>query len=190
MSAQSGDAVPTRGRGGSWTPSARLHAAGQLRSRLMVQRTPSEIARVGAAYFHELFTARTVTVSTLDSGQYHDLVSIGYLPPREQFYPPDSTYAASLFPLAVKELNEHQGYFTADLNDPKYAEFVGSRHDSDVASIMGVAMMTAGTLRGEVFCTRSHEQEAFDREDLDLARDLSTSFASVLMAAMGADATS
>jgi len=84
----------------------------------------------------------------------------------------------------VKELNEHQGYYTADLTDPKYAEFVGSRNDIDVASIMGVAMVTAGALRGEVFCTRSHDQHAFDREDLELARDLSTSFASALMTAL------
>jgi GAF domain-containing protein len=180
---QPGDTVPFRGRG-SWTPSARLHAAGQLRSRLLIQRTAFEIATVGAEYFHELFTARTVTVSTLEAGQYEDLVSIGYLPPREQFYPAESTYAASLFPLAVKELDEHQGYFTSDLTDPNYAEFVGSRDDIDVASIMGVAMVTAGTLRGEVFCTRSHDQHAFDREDLELARDLSTSFASMLMTAL------
>ena len=105
------DPVPFRGAG-PWTPSARLRAAGQLRSRLVSQTSASEIATVGAEYLRELLTARTVTVSTLQHNQYHDLVSLGYLPPREHFYPAQDTYPASLFPLAVTELRAHQGYFT------------------------------------------------------------------------------
>ena len=187
MPAGADDPVPFRGAA-PWTASARLHAAGQLRSRLLLHTSPTTVATVGAEYFRELFTARTVTVSTLQDNQYEDLVSVGFLPPREEFYPPETAdsalYPASLFPLAVEELRRHQGYFTSDLHDPKYAEFVGSRDDVDVSSIMGVAIMTAGALCGEVFCTRGAQQHAFDGEDLTLARDLATSFGSALMTAL------
>ena len=179
------EAVPLRGRQ-LWTPTARTDATTQIRGLIAAESSLVDLARAGATYLQELFTARTVTVSTLQNDQYEDLVSVGYLPPREQFYPPTSTYPMSLFPLAVRELQLHGGYFTSDLEDPKYQEFVGSREDTGVASVMGVAIVTAGALRGEIFCTRSWQQAAFDRDDLDLARDLATPFGSSLVAALDA----
>jgi GAF domain-containing protein len=177
------ETVPIRGRQ-LWTAPARTDAATQLRARLAAETSLVDLARAGATYLQELFTARTVTVSTVQGGQYEDLISVGYLPPREQFYPATSTYPASLFPLAAKELQLHGGYFTSDLEDPKYKELVGSREDTGVASVMGVAIVTAGELRGEIFCTRGWQQAAFDRDDLNLARDLATPFGSRLVAAL------
>jgi hypothetical protein len=183
MSGRARESVPIRGLQ-PWTSSARLKAREQLHARLEGLTSAIEIATVGAEYLYQLLVARTVTISTLDDGYYEDLVSVGYLPPREDFYPPDRRYAVSLFPIAVNELRDKQGYFTTDLNDPKYAEFVGSRDDVDVSSIMGVAIMTAGTVRGEVFCTRGRDEQPFDRDDLELARDLATPFGSILIKAM------
>jgi hypothetical protein len=59
--------VPIRGIQ-PWTPSARLTARAQLQARLDGLRSAAEIATVGAEYLHELLTARTVTIATLDDG--------------------------------------------------------------------------------------------------------------------------
>ena len=48
---------------------------------------------------------------------------------------------------------------------------------------MGIAIVTAGSLRGEVFLTRGRDQKAFDREDLELARDLATTFGGAMQTA-------
>jgi hypothetical protein len=133
-----------------------------------------DIAKAGAEYFRELLDARTVSISMYEKGQYRELVNVGYLPSPDTWYPPQSAYPDSMFPLATRDLKEHGGYLTSDLDDEKYREFAGSRDDPEVTSIMGVAIVSGGTLRGEVFLTRRRDQKAFDREDLDLERDLAT----------------
>ena len=174
--------VAIRGHQG-WTPDARLHAASQLRSRLQGKVTVRDVAKAGAEYFQELLDARTVSISMHEDDQYRELVNIGYLPPPDSWYPAESVYPDSLFPLATQDLHEYGGYFTSDLDDPKYQEFVGSRHDPEVTSIMGIAIVTAGSLRGEVFLTRGRDQKAFDRDDLELARDLATTFGGAMQTA-------
>jgi GAF domain-containing protein len=153
-----------------------VQAAEDLRGRLEHPATARDLAKAGAEFFRDLLQARTVSISTLEQGQYRELVNVGYLPSPNVWYPATSSYSEELFPIATRSLEEHGGYFTADFQDPKFDEFVGSKADPDVASIMGIAMVTAGSLQGEIFLTRGQHQRPFDREDLDLARDLATTF--------------
>ena len=143
-----------------------------------------DTAEAGAAYFHDLYIARTVTVSSYADGRYQDLVNVGHIESLDARFPDDCMYPDSMYPLSTRELNTHGGYFTTDLDDAAYEEFTRSRHDPDVISILGVAMVTSGVLRGEIFMTRGRAEHPFDRSDLDLARDLATTFGSMLHMAM------
>lgn len=152
-----------------------------LQERLVQQVTVRDVARSGAEYFRELLDALFVSETTHENGYYRELASVGVLPPPNRWYPPESVYPDSVYPLTTQQLKEHGGYFTSTLDDPAFVELVGAREDPDVVSVLGVAMVTAGHFRGEVFVTRGREQVAFDREDLGLALDLATSMGSSLV---------
>ena len=69
-----------------------------------------DVAKAGAEYFQELLDARTVSISMHEDDQYRELVNIGYLPPPDSWYPAESVYPDSLFPLATQDLHGYGGY--------------------------------------------------------------------------------
>jgi len=167
------DPVPFRDHAG-WPASPRLEANRQLSSLLRRQRSAASVAHSAAEYFRELFAARTVSVARHESGQYTELANVGFLPPQNRWYPPRRSYPDSVFRSATKDLQENGGYFTSDLQDQRYQEFVGCRHDPEVLSVMGAPIIGDGIMRGEVFLTRGRGQQAFDRNDLDFSRELAS----------------
>ena len=176
------DVVPSRGRGG-WDGAARLHAATQLRDRLNAHTSVLATAEAGAEYFRTLLKADTVTVSTYLDGRYRDLVNAGYLPAGEVRFPSDSVYPDTLYPVTTEELRVHGGYFSVDTTDAVFKEWVAAVPRTKLASILGVGIVSGGSLRGEVCATR-HDVPGFDRDDFDLARDLATTLGSRLMMAI------
>lgn len=178
-----GEPVPFRGRG-SWTPAARLAASDQMRQRLIGVSRTLDVAETGAEYLRELFTALTVTVSTLAEGRYRDLINVGYLPNGEVRYPDDCLYPEGMYPDTTQLLHSEGGYFTSDIDDPAFKEFILTMPESEATSVMGVSVVSGGVPRGEVCLTRGQRQPAFDREDFELARDLATTFGTRLMMAL------
>jgi len=183
MSAGSSDPVPDRGLEG-WTSSLRLLASTQLRSRLEQVTTRRDVARVGSEYFRDMLNARSVSITTLGDGRYKELVNVGTLPPPSSWYPKETVYPETVYPLTTQKLKAG-GYFTASLDHLDYVELVGSRDDPEVQSVMGVPIVSGGQLRGEMFMARGYEQEPFDQEDLDASRDLAGVLGDSLQAAAG-----
>ena len=93
-------------------------------------------------------------------------------------------YAASVYPVSTEHLLAHGGYFTADMGDDRFREFIDDLPDPEVGSLMGVAMTTSGDLHGEIFLTRGVGEAPFDHADLQLGIDLGTVLGSTLRAAL------
>lgn len=172
--------VPLRSRQG-WSPTARLQAGNQLRTRLTRCTSVVEVAETGAEFFRELLTASTVTISTYEDGRYKDVVNAGYLPRGEEKYPgEDCYYPETMYPASTERLHERGGYYTSDQADPIFEEYLASTPTGDATSILGVSIVSGGRIIGEVFATRSGRQSALDGQDFELTRDLGTTLGTYL----------
>lgn len=167
-----------------WSPTARLQATNQLRVALGERRRLLDVAEAGASFFCHLMVAKTVTVTTLIEDRYQDLVNIGELTLDDERFPPDTIYPVSMYPLTTHLLTESGGYLSSDPADPVFQEIVTAMPYNGVNSLMGVAVVSGGTVRGEVGLTRGHGEPAFNREDFEVARDLATAFGSRLAVAL------
>jgi len=178
----SDSADPYRLRHG-WAATSRLRAANQLRVALGSHKRLMDVADAGAQFFLQLMAARTVVVTTLSNGEYRDLVIAGELPPDEVRYPDDAVYAEALFPESTRLLHKQGGYVTSDPHDPVFVEYVVSTASLGVTSLMGVAVVHAGNIWGEVALTRGANQPGFTDDDFATVRDLGTSFGARLTTA-------
>lgn len=179
-----GSDVSDRYRAGhGWAATSRLRAANELREALGRHSQLTPVADAGAEFFLQLMTARTVTVTVLMDGVYCDLVIAGELPPGEVRYPADAVFAEELYPESTRLLRERGGYLTSDPQDPVSVEYAVSSVSLGFTSLMGVAIVQAGEVRGEVCLTRGPNQPAFTDDDFSLVRDLATSFGARLVTA-------
>jgi GAF domain-containing protein len=179
--------VPVR-VGSDWESEAQVLASAQLQGSLLAPTSLIDVAETGAEYFREIFNARTVTIIVLKDSKYFDIVNVGYIPPGNYHYPSSRGYPTWEYPLATRQLDVGGGYFTRDVGDPHFQEYVRVWDDPDVTSIMGVGIVHDAELLGEIFHTRDDTRPPFDRSDLDLGRELGPTFASALSKAMARDA--
>ena len=134
-----------------------------------------------AEAFLQLFTAESCTVSLLDEGGYHDVVNVGKLAPHDQRFPdPDYRYPLEQFPLSTELLLARTGYLSVDTRSALYKVFQGMWPQMPAGSFMGVPIVARGTVRGEIYLARNVSQPGFTGEDVDVAKDLATTFGSAL----------
>ena len=168
----------------AWTPSARIRVAQQLSDRLTGLTDAVGLAECFADCVRDLLRARTVTIIALMDGKYFDIVNVGYIPPGNHRYPTSRGYPTWEYPLGTETLALTGGYYTTDLSDPHFEEYVRVWDDPEVTSVMGAGIFADDRLHGEVFITRDRKQPPFAGEDLALVRELEPSFGPAFVAAM------
>jgi len=156
-----------------WTPAARLAAADRVRAALQDHRGLVVVSEAVAEVVLDVLAAKAVTVTLLDDSGYRDVVNVGDLPPGDVRFPVNLRYPTSNFPKATERLLSRRGYIGSDAPE-LMAEYQRITGETVTGSIMGVPIIAASEVRGEISATRVVGAPEFDNEDLELARDLAT----------------
>jgi GAF domain-containing protein len=77
-------------------------------------------------------------------------------------------------------LLEGGGYLSASASSALYQEFQAMWPQHPAGSFLGVPIVAAGEVRGELYLARSADVPVFTSEDVDAARDLATIYGAVL----------
>ncbi|MEO8329197.1 MAG: GAF domain-containing protein [Candidatus Nanopelagicales bacterium] len=163
----------------AWSATARDAASKRIREVLdSTSALLPAVEAVGEA-FAEVMVAKTVTITLLDDDGYWDLVNIGDLPPEEVRFP-NERYPASLYPTATARLLAREGYISSDATMDVDAEHPHNSAWLGVGSFMGVPIVAAAEMRGEILVTRGAEAPAFLLDDLAVAEDMATQFGALL----------
>jgi GAF domain-containing protein len=168
----------TRGKPGdpyqrlAWGPSARMRARSRLREVIESEADPLAIVEAAASVICDELGARTVTVTLLQDDYYRDLVKVGEYAP-EEAVDPDERFPTANYPQATARLLAHEAYVSDDGHQvtEEHAPIVPPER---VSGFMGVPIVAAGQVRGEVFATRRASEPAFTSDDVSVARDLAT----------------
>jgi GAF domain-containing protein len=163
-----------------WGPAARRNAAHRVRSAIGSNTGLLSVSAAVAEEVQELFVANACSITLLDDRGYRDLVNVGQLDPGDQRFPDDEPYSTIQFPLATKMLLEGGGYLSASASSALYKEFQAMWPQHPKGSFLGVPIVAAGEVRGELYLARSADLPVFTSEDVDAARDLATLYGSVL----------
>lgn len=158
----------------AWGPSARMQARSRLREAIRHRTDLTGVVTAAASVICEELGARTVTVTLLQDDYYRDLVKVGDFAPEEAVDPQDR-FPASDYPEATARLLAHEAYVSgAGGDDEVTREHLQLVPTGRVNGFMGVPIVAAGEVRGEVFATRRADQPTFTSDDVSVARDLAT----------------
>lgn len=163
-----------------WGAAARLSAAHKVRSAIASHSGLLDVSAAVAEEIQELFVASACSITLLDERGYRDLVNVGQLDPGDERFPADQPYSAVQFPLATKMLLEGGGYLSASASSALYKEFQAMWPYHPAGSFLGVPIVAAGDVRGELYLARASDVPVFTSEDVDAARDLATLYGSAL----------
>lgn len=157
----------------AWGPSARMRARSRLREVIDSHHDPVEVVEAAAQVICEELGARTVTVTLLQDDHYRDLVKVGEYS-AEEAVDPDEKFPVSDYPEATARLLAHEAYVSGDDGREVVQEHLQIVPPERVSGFMGVPIVAAGEVRGEVFATRRASEPSFTTDDVSVARDLAT----------------
>jgi GAF domain-containing protein len=163
-----------------WGPAARAHAAQRVRDAIAAHSGLLETSAAVAEEVCELFMADACSITLLDDSGYRDLVNVGRTAPGEERFPSAGPYPAIQFPLATSMLLDGGGYLSSTSASALYQEFQAMWPQHPEGSFLGVPIVAAGVVRGELYLARSATLPVFTNEDVDAARDLATLYGTVL----------
>ena len=163
-----------------WGAGARLNAAQRVRAAIASNSGLLDVSAAVAEEIQELFVANACSITLLDERGYRDLVNVGDLHPGDVRFPDDGPYPAIQFPLSTKMLLEGGGYLSASASSALYQEFQAMWPQHPEGSFIGVPIVAAGEVRGELYLARTADVPVFTSEDVDAARDLATLYGAVL----------
>ncbi|HVQ89054.1 MAG TPA: GAF domain-containing protein [Actinomycetes bacterium] len=164
-----------------WSTTARRNAVDRVRVALTKGTDLRTVSESVAETIGDLFTAKACTISLLDARGYRDVVNIGALAPNDKRFPdPDYYYDVERFPLSTQLLMDGSGYLSTTTTSPIYKEYQGMWPQMPAGSFLGVPIIAAGEVRGELYLARGEEAPLFMNDDLEMARDLATQYGSVL----------
>jgi len=161
-----------------------MRARARLRDAIDAGSDPAEVVEAAATVICEELGARTVTVTLLQDDCYRDLVKVGDYS-AEEAVDPGLRFPATDYPEATARLLAHQAYVSGGSGGS--GQDVAREHlqivpPDRVSGFMGVPIVAAGTVRGEVFATRRACEPSFTADDVSVARDLATELGSAFPA--------
>jgi len=163
-----------------WSPAARVSAATRVRAAIASHDGLLPVSEAFAEATLELFVASASSITLLDDRGYRDLVNVGKLDPGDVRFPDDDPYPVVKFPRSTQLLLEGGGYLSASNDNEIYREFSAMWPQMPDGCFLGVPVVAAGEVRGELYLAREAEAPVFTDEDVDAARDLATLFGAVL----------
>lgn len=150
-----------------------MRALGRMREAIDAGTDPNQVVEAAARVICEELGARTVTVTLLDDEYYRDLVKVGDFTP-EEAVDPDERFPVADYPEATARLLAHQAYVSGERGEHVTEEHLQIVPPDRVSGFMGVPIVAAGRVRGEVFATRRASEPSFTGDDVSVARDLAT----------------
>lgn len=163
-----------------WGPTARANAAHRVRTAIASHSGLREVSAAVAEEIRELFVADACSITLLDDEGYRDLVNVGHIAPGEVRFPRDAPYPVAQFPLSTSMLRDGGGYLSATSASALYQEFQAMWPQHPEGSFLGVPVLAAGEVRGELYLARAAHLPVFTNDDVDAARDLATLYGTVL----------
>lgn len=160
-----------------WTATDRLAASNKLRSAMRRDSGLKKAAEATAETIRELMVAKSVSIVLLDDRGYRDLVNIGQLARGEHRFPEDEPAPANYYPAATTRLLGGESYVTIGSSRQLLTEYRKLRPGERIGSVMGVPVMHAEEIWGEVFILRDAKAPGFTHTDLDVACELTAQFA-------------
>jgi GAF domain-containing protein len=155
-----------------------MRARSRLRDAISTKSDLLGVVAAAASVIREELGARTVTVTLLQDDYYRDLVKVGEYAPEEAVDPNDR-FPASDYPEATARLLAHEAYVSGTSNGHEVVrEHLQIVPPIKVSGFMGVPIVAAGEVRGEVFATRKASEPSFTEDDVSVARDLATELGS------------
>lgn len=165
---------------GVWGADARSEALTKLKVVMSEKVGARAVFQAAAEAIREAMSATSLSIVMLDEGQYRDVVNVGAVAPEIDSLAQQTPYAADHYPLATQRLLSHVGYIGSDPGDDILNEYKALRPQLNVGSIMGVPIVAQAEVSGEIFLMRDDQLPVFTRDDLEMMRDLATTFASRL----------
>ncbi len=163
-----------------WSPAARVSAATRVRAAIANHDDLLSVSEAFAEATLELFVASASSITLLDDRGYRDLVNVGKLDPGDVRFPEDDPYPVVKFPRATELLLEGGGYLSASNDNEIYREFAAMWPQMPDGCFLGVPVVAAGEVRGELYLAREADAPVFTDEDVDAALDLATLYGAVL----------
>ncbi len=160
----------------AWTATDRLAASNRLRAALGREAGLKTAAEATAETILELMVAKSVSIVLLDDRGYRDLVNIGQLAPGDHRFPEDEPSAANYYPAATTRLLGGESYVTIGSAHQLLKDYRKLAPGQSIGPVMGVPVMHAGEVWGEVFMLRDARAPGFTEADLDMACDLASQF--------------
>ncbi len=159
-----------------WTATDRLAASNKLRSAMRRDSGLKRAAEATAETIRELMVAKSVSIVLLDDRGYRDLVNVGQLARGEHRFPEDEPSTANYYPAATARLLGGESYVTIGSARQMLADYRSRAPGQTIGSVMGVPVMRAGEVWGEVFILRDAKAPGFTDPDLDVACELAAQF--------------
>jgi len=166
---------PYRYRRG-WSGRARLSATNRLRVVTEDKSGLLPVAEAAAEVIRKILVARRVSVTLLEGDEYRDLVNVGDLAPDQARFPKGQRYPTSDYPATTASLRVNRGYISTSGDLDVVREYIALSPRPTFGCFMGVPIIAFGAVQGEVFATRDPHDPVFLDEDMEVARDLATSF--------------
>ena len=164
-----------------WGASTRLNAAKQVRAAIADADGLLQVTEAVTETMLQLFVADACSFSLLGDGYFRDVVNVGKLAPGDKRFPDmDRLYPEADFPLCTRLLKEAGGYLSTSRESEIYREYQGMWPQMPDGSFLGVPVVAAGQVFGELYLARSANKPPFTPEDMDAARDLATPLGSTL----------
>jgi len=159
-----------------WGSSARIAASSTLRAAMSDKTELLPACEAAGEAFVEIFRADAVSVTLMDRLEYCDIVNVGWLEPGQVRFPVDQRYPTSTYPATTRRLLELEGYISTDSELDVVREYIEGSPFNRMGCFMGVPIVAAAEVHGEVFLWRDEGHPPFTSEDLPVAYDLATQF--------------
>src|SRR5262245_45297681 len=163
-----------------WGSSARLGASSALRAALAGKAQLNSACEAAGEAFMTVFTADAVSITLMNRDEYRDIVNVGWLEPGQVRFPEDQVYPTSTYPAATRRLLELEGYISTDVGLDVVREYTEGSPFNRMGCFMGIPIVAAGVVHGEVFLWRDDKHPPFTSDDLAVGYDLATQFGSHL----------
>jgi len=160
----------------AWGNSARLQASSTLRAAMKDKTQLLPACEAAGEAFLEIFQAHSVSVTLMDRVEYRDIVNVGFLEPGQTRFPEDQRYPTSSYPATTRRLLELEGYISTDSELDVVREYIEGSPFNRMGCFMGVPIVAAAEVHGEVFLWRDAGTPPFTGADLPVAYDLATQF--------------
>jgi GAF domain-containing protein len=163
-----------------WTATDRLAASNKLRSAMRRNSGLKRAAEATAETIRELMVAKSVSIVLLDDRGYRDLVNVGQLARGEHRFPEDEPSTVNYYPAATARLLGGEAYVTIGSARELLTQYRNRAPGQSIGSVMGVPVMHAEEVWGEVFMLRDAKAPGFTDPDLDVACELASQFGTQL----------